>query len=189
MTPSCPQSTTAWLQRHGFAERNKQISLHSDPFLFSFFYKSFQLFHWQGYLCWNANKKQPFLFGISAVVDDLTARQARVAVKDFDWLRVALHAPVVHGIVCDQGDGVQRDPLPESHIICHCVSLHLALHLNVKDLQGLCSWKHEEMRLTSEPPGSKQTSNLQTEPTTRNSQQTFGLVPTEWGKKLNSLSF
>lgn len=91
------------------------------------------------HLCRNANEQQPLLFGISAVVDDLAACQAGVTVKYFDWLRVTLHAPMVDRVVCDQGDSVEGDPLPEGHVIRHRVSLHLALHLNVKDLQGLCS--------------------------------------------------
>lgn len=52
---------------------------------------------------------------------------------------LTFHAPVVDGIVCDETDGVNTDPLPESHFICHCVCLHFALHLNVEDLKGLAS--------------------------------------------------
>ena len=57
-----------------------------------------------------------------------------MTVKDFDWLGVSLHAPMVDGVVCDQGDRVEGDPLPEGHVVRHGVGLHLALHLNVKDL-------------------------------------------------------
>lgn len=64
-----------------------------------------------------------------------------MAVEDFDWLRVALHAPVVDGVVRDQGYCVERDPLPEGHVVSHGVSLHLALHLDVENLQRLCGWK------------------------------------------------
>lgn len=100
------------------------------------------------YLCGNADEQQPLLFGVSAVVDDLAARQAGVTVEDFDWLRVALHAPVVDGVVCDQGDRVERDPLPEGHVVSHGVSLHLALHLDVENLQRLCSWKEPTSALS-----------------------------------------
>lgn len=62
-----------------------------------------------------------------------------MTVEDFDWLRVTLHAPMVDCVVCDQGDGVEGDPLPEGDVVCHRVSLHLALHLNVEDLKGFGS--------------------------------------------------
>lgn len=62
-----------------------------------------------------------------------------MAVKHFGGLGISLHAPVVDGRVRHQGDGVYRDPLPEHDVLRHGVSLHLALHLNVKDLQRLCS--------------------------------------------------
>ena len=57
-------------------------------------------------------------------------------VKDFDWLGVPLHAPMVDGIVSHKCHCVQGDPLPEGDVISHGVGLHLALHLNVKDLKG-----------------------------------------------------
>lgn len=100
------------------------------------------------YLCWNADEQQPLLFGVSAVVDDLATRQAGVTVEDFDWLGVTLHAPVVDGIVCDQGNCVERNPLPEGHVVSHGVSLHLALHLDVEYLQRLCSWKEPTSTLS-----------------------------------------
>lgn len=99
------------------------------------------------YLCWNANEQQPLLFGVCAIVDDLAACQTGMAVKDFDWLRVTLHAPMVDCIVCDQGYSVEGDPLPEGHIVRHRMSLHFTLHLNVKDLQGLCRCKNSEFRI------------------------------------------
>lgn len=61
-------------------------------------------------------------------------------VEHFDWLRVALHAPVVDGVVGHQGYGVEGDPLPESDVVGHGVGLHLALHLDVKDLKGFGGW-------------------------------------------------
>lgn len=61
-----------------------------------------------------------------------------MTVEDFDRLRVALHAPVVDGVVRNQGHCVERDPLPESHVVGHGMSLHLALHLDVENLQRLC---------------------------------------------------
>lgn len=100
------------------------------------------------YLCWNTDEQQPLLFGIGAVVDDLTACKTGVTVKHFDWLRITLHAPVVDCVVCDEGNSVEGDPLPEGHVIRHCVGLHLALHLNVEDLQSLCRWKYSHLKLT-----------------------------------------
>lgn len=92
-----------------------------------------------GYLCRDANQQQPLLLQVRSVVDDLTACQTGVAVKDFGRLGISLHAPVVDGRVRHQGDGVYRDPLPEHDVLRHGVSLHLALHLDVKDLQRLRS--------------------------------------------------
>lgn len=148
MTPSCPPNTAAWLRPHGFAAENvhKQREAMSEE-------GQGRLGGavWAGplvYLCRNADEQQPLLFGVCAVVDDLTAGQAGVAVKDFDGLGVTLHAPMVDGVVGHQGNGVERDPLPEGHIVRHGVSLHLALHLNVENLQSLCGCKHGRRRLT-----------------------------------------
>lgn len=74
-----------------------------------------------------------------------------MSLKHLDGLRVAFHGPMVHRCLGHQGQRVQRDPLPEDHILSHCVSLHLALHLNVKDLQSFlrlecdhfASWIHD----------------------------------------------
>ena len=54
-------------------------------------------------------------------------------------LRVALHGPVVDRGLGHQGQSVQGYPLPEYHVLCHRVRLHLRLHLDVEDLQGLLS--------------------------------------------------
>lgn len=94
---------------------------------------------WRGYLCWDPNQQQPLLLLVRSVVDDLTACQTGVAVEHFGGLGISLHAPVVDSRVRHQGDGVYRDPLPEHDVLRHCVSLHLALHLDVKDLQRLRS--------------------------------------------------
>lgn len=75
-----------------------------------------------------------------------------MAVEHFDWLRVALHTPVVDSVVCDQGHGVERDPFPEGHVVGHGVSLHLALHLDVENLQRLCGWK-EPKRMSGDTAG------------------------------------
>ncbi len=49
---------------------------------------------------------------------------------------------MVHSGLRNQGNGVQVDPLPKDDLICHLVSLHFALHLDVEDLQVLssCEW-------------------------------------------------
>ena len=44
---------------------------------------------------------------------------------------------MVHRGLRHQGDHVLRYPLPEDDIVRHSVGLHLGLHLNVEDLQGL----------------------------------------------------
>lgn len=75
-----------------------------------------------------------------------------MAVEDFDWLRVALHAPMVDGVVRDQRHRVERDPLPEGHVVGHGVSLHLALHLDVENLQRLCGCK-EPKRMSGDTAG------------------------------------
>ena len=62
-----------------------------------------------------------------------------MSVKDLCRLGVSFHGPVVHRGLCHQGYHVLRDPLPEYDIICHCVGLHLGLHLNIEDLQSLLS--------------------------------------------------
>lgn len=50
-----------------------------------------------------------------------------------------LHGPVVDGGLGYQGNGVEVDPLPEHDLVCHLVSLHLALHLDVEDLDVFTS--------------------------------------------------
>ena len=54
---------------------------------------------------------------------------------------LTLHGPVVDGSLGYQGDGVEVDPLPEGDFLHHLVGLHLALHLNVEDLQTLARWR------------------------------------------------
>ena len=56
---------------------------------------------------------------------------------------LTLHGPVVDGGLCNQGDGVEVDPLPERDVLDHLVGLHLALHLNVEYLETLCSWRQK----------------------------------------------
>ena len=60
-------------------------------------------------------------------------------------LALTFHGPVVNSCLCDKCNGVQVDPLPEDDIICHLVCFHLALHLNVEDLQVLSSYSHTKM--------------------------------------------
>ena len=47
---------------------------------------------------------------------------------------LTLYGPVVYRGLGNQGNRLEVDPLPEDHFICHCVCLHLALHLNVEYL-------------------------------------------------------
>ena len=56
-------------------------------------------------------------------------------------ITLTVHAPVVAGIICDKGHCFGIDPLPENHLLCHVVCLHLTLHLYVEDLKGLPSYK------------------------------------------------
>ena len=60
-----------------------------------------------------------------------------MSVEDFSWLAVPLHRPVIDRGLRHQGHHVLRDPLPKDDIIRHGVSLHLGLHLDIEDLQGL----------------------------------------------------
>lgn len=62
-----------------------------------------------------------------------------MSVEHFDRLGISFHAPMIDGVIGHQGDGVKRDPLPESDIISHGVGFHLTLHLDVKDLKGFGS--------------------------------------------------
>lgn len=62
-----------------------------------------------------------------------------MTVKCLDRLGVALHAPMVDGGIRHQTDSVHIDPLPEGDFLRHRVGLHLALHLNVEDLEGAAS--------------------------------------------------
>lgn len=52
---------------------------------------------------------------------------------------LTVHAPVVAGIVGGERDRVGVDPLPEDDLLRHRVRLHLALHLDVEDLQRFSS--------------------------------------------------
>ncbi len=54
-----------------------------------------------------------------------------------------------NGGLCNEGDGVQVDPLPEYDLVCHLVCLHFALHLNVEDLQTLASCRGFSTVLTA----------------------------------------
>lgn len=89
------------------------------------------------YLCRNPDQQQPLLLFVSSVVDDLTSRQTGVPVEHFGRLGIPLHAPVVDSRIRHQGNSVYRYPLPEHDLLCHRVSLHLTLHLDVEDLQRL----------------------------------------------------
>lgn len=53
--------------------------------------------------------------------------------------RLTLHGPVVDSGFRDKSYRVQVNPLPEYDVISHLVCLHLALHLDVEDLQVLAS--------------------------------------------------
>ena len=48
------------------------------------------------------------------------------------------------GGLCDKGDGVQVDPLPEDDLVHHLMCLHLTLHLYVEDLEVLASCVQRE---------------------------------------------
>ena len=82
-------------------------------------------------------------------VTHLTPSQAGVTIKDLGGLAVPLHGPVVDAGLCDQGDGVQADPLPEHDVVRHGVRLHLRLHLDVEDLKGLGGCNENRMTCVS----------------------------------------
>ena len=72
---------------------------------------------------------------------------------------LTLHGPVVDAGVSDKGNGVEVDPLPEGYVLHHLVGLHLALHLNVENLQAFPSWKasKEDRREMREEGGGRET--------------------------------
>ena len=57
------------------------------------------------------------------------------------------HAPVVDCGVRGQCHCVNSNPLPELDVLGHRVGLHLALHLNVEDLQRLPSCRQKQQQL------------------------------------------
>lgn len=79
------------------------------------------------------------MLGVGAIVDNLAACQTGVAVKDFDGLRVTLHAPMVDRGFGHKCDSIKGNPLPKGNIIGHGVLLHFALHFNVENLKGFAS--------------------------------------------------
>ncbi len=82
-----------------------------------------------------ADEHQPLQLVVGAVVDDLAAVEVGVALKDLGRRRVALHRPVEDGLLGDEGDRLDVDPLPEDDVLRHRVRLHHRLHLDVEDLQ------------------------------------------------------
>lgn len=50
---------------------------------------------------------------------------------------------MVDGGIRHQTDSVHIDPLPEGDFLRHRVGLHLALHLNVEDLEGAASYENK----------------------------------------------
>ena len=73
---------------------------------------------------------------VGAVVDDYAALEVGVTVEDFDWLAVAVDAPVEDGGFGDDADRVHGDPFPEDALFGQVVGLHFALELDVEDLEG-----------------------------------------------------
>ena len=78
----------------------------------------------------------------SPVVDDLATGQTGMSVEDLDGSGVALHGPMEDARLRHEGDRVQRDPLPEDNVVRHRVRLHLRLHLDVENLEGLLRCKN-----------------------------------------------
>ncbi len=72
---------------------------------------------------------------VGAVVDDLAAVEVGVALKDLGRRRVALHRPVEDGLLGDQGNGLDVDPLPEDNVLRHIVRLPRQVNLVEGSLQ------------------------------------------------------
>ena len=49
----------------------------------------------------------------------------------------------------DESYGVEVDPLPEDDVVRHLMCLHLALHLNVEDLQVLAGYMQHNKHTSS----------------------------------------
>lgn len=96
------------------------------------------------YLGRDPYQQQPLLLLVSSVVYYLTSCQTGMPIKYFGRLGIPLHAPVIDGRIRHQGNSVYWYPLPEHDLLCHGVSLHLALHLNIENLQCLGSWEGGE---------------------------------------------
>ena len=88
------------------------------------------------YLSSDSDQKKPLETMICPVVDDLTSSQRLMPVKHFDWLRISFHRPVIDCCLCHNSNGVNINPFPKQDVISHCMSLHLGLHFDVKDLKS-----------------------------------------------------
>lgn len=87
------------------------------------------------YLSGNCNQKEPILFSISPIVNYLCPRKTGMTIEHFLWNGFPFHTPVKDGRVRNETDGVEGNPLPKDDLLHHSVRLHLALHLNIKNLQ------------------------------------------------------
>ena len=83
----------------------------------------------------DAHEREPLHVLAGAVGDDLRAVQVGRAVEHLGGRGVALHGPVEHRGVRHDAQHRGPDPGPEHHALGHLVRLHLALHLDVEDLQ------------------------------------------------------
>ena len=48
---------------------------------------------------------------------------------------------MVNSFLRHQGDSIDRNPFPESHLFNHVVSFHFRLYFDVEDLQHLLGWE------------------------------------------------
>jgi hypothetical protein len=94
----------------------------------------------------DSDQNHPLLIGRDAIVDDLVGGQAGVALKHLDWIRSAVHTPVQDSGFGNETKGIQTDPFPEDDIFGRLPSLHLALHLNVEDLELPSSFRDSKDR-------------------------------------------
>lgn len=90
-----------------------------------------------GYLSRDADKAEPLVFRIDAVIDDLAARQRGHPVKLLDRSGFTFNGPMVNGTFRHNTNRLIVDPLPKDNLVGHHVGFDFCLHLKVEDLQLL----------------------------------------------------
>lgn len=90
---------------------------------------------WATNLSRNSDQDHPFLIRVNAVVDDLTAGQTSMSVKDLNGSRLSFDGPMINSSLSNQTKGLNVNPAPKDDIFMHQVRLELGLHFQVENLQ------------------------------------------------------